>query len=194
MLEEIKKTAYVFFAEGFEEIEAITPVDILRRAGVDVKMISISTELEVKGAHNIKLLCDFTLEAISSFDLPDAIIFPGGMPGATNLSKNPDLKKITIEAFNKNKLVCAICASPAIVFEAFGLLENRKWTCYPNMEKGVLENLQQSWKEDSIVVDSNLITSRGPGTGAEFSFAILAELGLKEKVKVLKEGMLFNHT
>ena len=187
-----EKSAYVFFATGFEEIEAITPVDILRRAGVNVKTFSISDSLEVKGAHDIFVKCDFTLSQLDESVLPDAVIMPGGMPGATNLANCEKLKAFTQKCFAENKLTCAICASPAIVFGKYGLLINKNWTCYPNMEDQAPNENLANWKANPVVVDGNLITSRGPGTVSEFSYTILNQLGLGEKATALKQGMLFN--
>ena len=187
-----EKIAYVFFATGFEEIEAITPVDILRRAGVNVKTFSISDSLDVKGAHDIFVKCDYTLSQLDENVLPDAVIMPGGMPGATNLANSEKLKVFTQKCFAKNKHTCAICASPAIVFGEYGLLSNKNWTCYPNMENQAPSENLGNWKANPVVVDENLITSRGPGTAAEFSYEILNQLGLGEKATALKQGMLFN--
>ena len=185
------KKAYVFFAPGFEEIEAITPVDILKRGGVKVSMISITDELKVKGAHNIEIICDSLIEDMDENILPDAIIMPGGIPGATNLANCKKLEEFAKKCFNEKKLVCAICASPAIVFGTFGLLKNKNWTCYPDMENNAPEADVQNWNTNPVVVDTNLITSRGPGTTAAFSYTILQELDLSEKSAALQKGMLF---
>lgn len=186
-----EKKAYVFFAPGFEEIEAITPVDILKRGGVKVSMISITDELKVKGAHNIEIICDSLIKDMDENILPDAIIMPGGMPGATNLANCKKLEEFAKKCFNEKKLVCAICASPAIVFGTFGLLKNKNWTCYPDMENNAPEADVKNWNTNPVVVDINLITSRGPGTAAAFSYTILQELGLSEKSAALQKGMLF---
>ena len=186
-----EKTVYIFFASGFEEIEAITPVDILRRAGVNIKMISVTNSKTVMGAHNIEVQCDCLLEDILQKDLPAAIIMPGGMPGATNLANNQQLKDFTIKCFNAKKLVCAICASPAIVFGSYGLLKNKNWTCYPNMETEASKEAQATWKTEPVVIDGNLITSRGPGTASVFAYSILSQLNLDDKAQNLKKGMLF---
>ena len=186
-----EKEAYVFFAPGFEEIEAVTPVDILKRGGVKVSMISITDELKVKGAHNIEIICDSLIESMDENLLPDAIIMPGGMPGATNLANCKKLEFFAKKCFENKKLLCAICASPAIVFGAFGLLKNKNWTCYPNMEEEAPKEALSTWKTDPVVIDGNLISSRGPGTAAAFSYAILKELGYSEKAATLQQGMLF---
>ena len=185
------KLVYVFFAPGFEEIEAITPVDILRRGNIDVKTVSILEKKQVIGAHNIEISCDLTLNDISFDDLPDGIVFPGGMPGATNLANCKELKNLSEKCFDAGKLVCAICASPAIVFGNFGLLKNKNWTCYPNMEEEAPKEALSTWKTDPVAIDGNLISSRGPGTAAAFSYAILKELGYSEKAAALQQGMLF---
>lgn len=185
------KTAYVFFATGFEEIEAITPVDILRRGGVNVTTVSITKDLKVKGAHNIEITCDLLIEDMDKNLLPDAIIMPGGMPGATNLANCKELEEFSKSCFDAKKLVCAICASPAVVFGAYGLLKDKNWTCYPNMENQAPNQDLANWKATPVVIDNNLITSRGPGTAADFSYQILNQLGLEEKSTALQQGMLF---
>lgn len=177
----------VFFATGFEEIEALATVDILRRANVETKMISVSEQLNVTGAHGITVVCDELLKDVLSQNLPDAVVFPG----ATNLSKNEELKDFTIQCYEQNKKVCAICASPAVVLFSFGLLQNHEWTCYPNMETETDSDLIKNWKESKVVVSGNLITSRGPGTTSDFAYTILQELGMSESAQKLKTGMLF---
>ena len=179
----MKKTA-VLLADGFEEIEALTVVDIMRRGNVLCDMISINN-IEVIGAHNIKVSTDKILdETIYDYDL---IVFPGGMPGATNLKKD---KKVieTVKKFDEEgKLVAAICAAPIVLAEA-GIIQEKNVTSYPGFED---ELKGCNYKEEKVVVDGNIITSRGPATAMEFSYKLLEVLG-NETYNDLKKGMLYN--
>lgn len=179
----MKKTA-VLLAEGFEEIEALTVVDIIRRGNVECHMVSIK-DLEVIGAHSIKVIADKVLsEDINEYDL---IVFPGGMPGATNLKEDKKVLE-TVKKFNKEgKLIAAICAAP-IVLAAAGIVENKNITSYPGFEE---ELKGCNYKEENVVIDGNIITSRGPATAMEFGYELLKVLG-NETYNDLKKGMLYN--
>ncbi|MCR4944756.1 MAG: DJ-1/PfpI family protein [Clostridium sp.] len=179
----MKKTA-VLLAEGFEEIEALTVVDIIRRGNVECHMVSIK-DLEVIGAHGIKVIADKVLsEDINEYDL---IVFPGGMPGATNLKEDKKVLE-TVKKFNKEgKLIAAICAAP-IVLAAAGIVENKNITSYPGFEE---ELKGCNYKEENVVIDGNIITSRGPATAMEFGYELLKVLG-NETYNDLKKGMLYN--
>jgi 4-methyl-5(b-hydroxyethyl)-thiazole monophosphate biosynthesis len=179
----MKKVA-VLFAEGFEEIEALTVVDIMRRANVTCHMIGID-KINVLGTHSIQVKCDKTLDNdIKDYDL---IVLPGGMPGAKNLQEN---KKVieAVKYFNESgKLVSAICAAP-IVLGTANIIENRNITSYPGFED---ELKGCNYKEDRVVVDGNIITSRGPATAMEFAYKLLEILG-NDKYKDISSGMLFS--
>ena len=180
----MKKIA-LFLAEGFEEIEALTVVDVLRRSGETCDIISIG-EKSVLGAHNIlvnadKIIGDYTNEY-------DAIVFPGGMKGARNLQKDKRIIDI-VKAFNdKDKLICAICAAPIILKEA-DIIKNRKITSYPGFENELEGSIYEG--KELVVIDGNIITSRGPATALEFSYEILKKLN-NDKYEDLKEGMMYN--
>ncbi|MCR4938642.1 MAG: DJ-1/PfpI family protein [Treponemataceae bacterium] len=184
------KKAYVFLADGFEETEAVFPADILRRAGISVALVSCTEAKTVIGAHGIALVCDTTLEEVKKSPLPDAVILPGGMPGAVNLAQNDGIRAFVTSMNEEKKIIAAICASPAVAFSAFGMLKGRNYTCYPGMEKEIPEELNGNWKEYSVVVDGNLVTSRGPGTAGEFGFSLVdVMIGDGASCK-LRQGML----
>jgi 4-methyl-5(b-hydroxyethyl)-thiazole monophosphate biosynthesis len=170
------------FAEGFEEIEAFTIVDVLRRAGIRVDTVSITGTM-VTGAHGVKVMVDKKLADIK-IDEYDGIVLPGGMPGAANLGRSVSLIEMIKKLFYKGKLVAAICASPIILAKA-GLLDNKKATIYPGMEKELPYP-----RGEKVVVDGNVITSQGPGTAMEFALKIVEKLlGLKKALE-LKEKLV----
>lgn len=153
----------VLLADGFEEIEALTPIDMLRRAGADVKTVGINGKAAV-GAHGITVLCDAKPDEVDLSDVTMAI-FPGGMPGATNLDKSPFTDKV-IEAVNNNGgRLAAICAAP-LVLGRRGLLDGKRATCYPGFE-GELTGATVT--KDSVVTDGNITTARGMGVALDFA-------------------------
>ena len=164
------KTA-VFLATGFEEIEALTVVDLLRRAQISCDMVSIEDELTVSGSHGIKTTADMLLSEVA-FDEYDCMILPGGMPGTRNLEGNQYLMSKLDDFYRKNKLICAICAAPTI-FGHKGYLEGKAAVCYPGME----DELKGAFvPEEEVVKDGNIITSRGMGTSVEFGLKLLVVL------------------
>ncbi len=179
--------ALLFLAEGFEEIEALSVVDILRRAEVSIVTCSIMDTNTVKGAHDITVISDDNLKNIDEDDY-DVFILPGGMPGARNLKDDDRVIKIISKAFNENKIVAAICAAP-IVLEKAGILKGKTATSYP----GFLEQGHDyTFSDEIVIVDENVITSRGPATAPYFAFAILDKLGLYNNSRKVKESMLYN--
>ena len=182
----MKKIA-VMFADGFEEIEALGTVDILRRSGVTCDIVSIQKET-VTGAHGIKIQSDKIIsEDIKNYDM---IVCPGGLPGAEYLSEC-ELLIETIKEFDKrtDKYIAAICASPAMVLSKAGIEKDRYITSYPGENfESLLE--QSNYLEELVVVDNNLITSRGPATTFLFAYKLLDVLGVDSNT--LKEGMLWN--
>ena len=172
------KKALTFLAEGFEEVEAVTPIDYLRRAGVEVTVAAIGAEKIVRGARGISLAADTTLAALEQGGLLnaaswDGVFVPGGMPGATNLAACSAVGNFYKEMAAAGKIAAAICASPAVFLAPLGLLEGKKFTCYPGMEKTVKGG---SWTDKRVVIDGNIITSRGAGTAGEFATAIIGQL------------------
>ncbi|MGL5330376.1 MAG: DJ-1 family glyoxalase III [Peptostreptococcaceae bacterium] len=179
------KKVLVMLAEGFEEIEAISVVDVLRRGNVICDMCSIEKDF-VKGTHGVVIKADCCIDDIDVKEY-DAIVLPGGLPGATNL-KDERVKKFVNELNDDNKIVAAICAAPETL-EDFGVLKNRKCTSYP----GFIQNKEEvTYVEEVVVKDENIITSRGPATSIEFSLEILKALGNEKEANELREGMLVN--
>ena len=182
----MKKIA-LMLAKGFEEIEALATADVLRRAGMICDLISIDKQ-DVTGAHGIVVKSDKIIdENINEYDM---IILPGGMPGATNLAENELLIK-TLKEFNENKdkYIAAICASPAVVLSKAGIEKDRYITAYPGEE---FENMLEkaNYVEELVVLDGNLITSRGPATTLLFAYKLVDVLGGDSET--LKQGMLWN--
>jgi len=152
-------------AEGFEEIEAIAVIDILRRANIKVDVVGIEDEI-VSGRNGIKVLCDKIITDVKPDDY-DGIVLPGGNPGYKNLENNQQVINLIKTYNNRGKLIAAICASPTIL-ERLGVLEGKKATCYPTM-KDRLKN----YVDERVVADKNVITSQGPGTAIEFALEIV---------------------
>ncbi|MBQ8898197.1 MAG: DJ-1/PfpI family protein [Clostridia bacterium] len=160
------KTVYVLLAEGFEEIEAITPADILRRMEADVKLVGVSSKL-VRGAHGIELTADVTLNRAAK-EVPDCVILPGGMPGAKNLDACRPVRELVARVAENGGVVAAICAAP-MVLGRMGLLKGKNATCYPGFE----EHLEgATLVRQGVVTDGNFVTGNGPGAAADFGFAI----------------------
>lgn len=199
----------VFLAPGFEEIEALSPVDYLRRAGVEVVTVSVpsvdSTEITsvVTGAHGISVISDQVLKDFSEEteeSLPDAIYFPGGMPGASNLASCDYLLDLIQLMEESGKIVAAMCASPAVVLSKSGILKNRKWTCYPKMNENLATYCGSQEKANEFtsgsqhienvpfVFDKNVLTGRGPGTAEQFSMEFVRILVGEEIAKKVHDG------
>ena len=176
----------VFFANGFEEIEALTVVDILRRANVDVDMVSITKEKKVTGSHGITVEMDKLIEEVD-FEQTDMIVLPGGMPGTVNLEACEPLMK-QVDAFYKaEKYIAAICAAPSI-FGHRGMLQGKKACSNPGFESH-LEGADV--KKEPAVVAGHIITSRGMGTAISFGLAILEQLEGKDAVTQMKDKIVF---
>lgn len=166
---------YVFLAEGFEEIEALTPVDVLRRAGLDVKMISLTDKLEVRGAHGVLVTADARFEYV---DFSDAnwLILPGGLPGAQNLYDFEPLRKLLLEHAAQKKNIAAICAAPGLVLGQLGILDDKYATCYPGFEKYFPK---ANYRKEAVVSLNHIITGNGPASALKFALAIVAaDMGL----------------
>ena len=181
----MRKRALVILADGFEEIEAVAPIDVLRRGGVDVTVAGLSN-INIPGARNLLIHCGSTL-AQAGVDY-DAVILPGGGNGAQNLARSKEVAALVRDFSAKGKLIAAICASPALVLAPLGILDNKSATCFPGMENSF--NKSTIHREDPVVVDGNIITSRGPGTALAFSFAILEMLADKTIADKVRSAML----
>lgn len=172
---------YVFLADGFEEIEALAPVDFLRRAGIDVVTVGVTGDV-CTGAHGIQVKADASLSNITLDDSLQGVILPGGMPGADNLDKSSVVHSAVDYCAREGRLVCAICAAPFILGKK-GLLKGKKATCFPGFEE-YLEGAEVLC--NGVVRDGNIITARGAGVAWEFGAEIAAQLVGKEK----SEGIL----
>jgi 4-methyl-5(b-hydroxyethyl)-thiazole monophosphate biosynthesis len=182
------KKAIVLLADGFEDVEAVTPIDYLRRAGIEVVTSSISESLTITSRWGgIKLITDTTLSEITEKNDWDAVIIPGGMPGASNIAASQEANALIKKMASAGKLVCAICASPVVVLAPLGLLNGKKFTCYPGLEEKTTDG---QWSENRVVVDGNIITSRGAGTAGEFAIAIIENLLDEAAAKKIAETVL----
>lgn len=169
------KKVYIFLAEGFEEIEAIAVIDLLRRAGLTAITVAVGTSLEVAGAHHIPVRADKALQDINPKEA-DALVLPGGLPGVTNLNESDVLRAMIQEATADGRLVAAICAAPMILGQ-LGLLNGKRATCYPSFEPHLKGYIPTS---EAVVVDGHIITASGVGVALEFALAIVTYL-LNEK-------------
>lgn len=162
------KTA-IFLAKGFEEIEAINIIDVLRRGEVTIDIISVAGNIKVEGAHGIEVNADYLFYETSYEDY-DMIILPGGMPGTNNMAKHEDLCKLILDFYEQGKMIAAICAAPSILGR-LGILNGHAATCYPGFEK-YLEDCKI--KDDDVVKSRNIITGKGPGVAMKFALEILS--------------------
>lgn len=178
---------YEFLSNGFEDIEALAPVDILRRGGLDIKTVSITGSKTVETTHGIKMETDLLLEDITDFSDVDAMLLPGGLPGATNLNKHKELRQILLEQYQQGRIVAAICAAP-LVLGSIGILEGKRATCYPGFEKRMTGS---TYTQEQVTVDGNIITGKGPGASMAFGYAILGKFATEEAVAELKAQMMY---
>ncbi|MBQ3225450.1 MAG: DJ-1/PfpI family protein [Clostridia bacterium] len=177
----------VFLAEGFEEIEALATVDILRRCGIEVETVSITDERTVTGAHKIPVLADKNMNDMVANGL-EAVILPGGLPGSDYLQESGFVNDTLHSCFSRGALVAAICAAPKVLGAA-GLLNGKRATCYPGFE-GELKGATHT--TNRVEIDGNVITSRGAGTAHDFAFAIATYLGKEKETKKIREAMLYD--
>lgn len=176
----------VFLAPGLEEIEGLTVVDILRRAGVEVVTVSISGQKEVTGSHNITVLADKLFEEVD-FDELDGVALPGGMPGITHLKEHSGVNEVIVKFDQKKKLVAAICAAPSVLGQA-GLLQGRRAASYPGFEEKLTGALIS---REEVAQDGHIITSRGMGTAIPFGLALTAYLLGQEKAEEIKASIIY---
>ncbi len=177
---------YLFFATGTEEIEALATVDIIRRAGLPLSIVSITDDYEVTGAHGITVVTDALLKE-TDFSDADMLILPGGMPGAANFDSCPELCTTIVMHAEEGKPIAAICAAP-MVLGHLGLLEGRKATCYPGFES---ELSGAQYTSSLVEVDGQFITGKGPAAAFEFGYRIVETLKDKETADALRAGMLW---
>lgn len=184
----------VLLSNGFEEVEAVAPVDILKRAGVAVDIYSITGGDILKGAHNIDFLADKILpndmkngDYDSISEDYDGVILPGGLPNAHNLRDDIRVNEIVMAFYNKSKVIAAICASPC-TFEKLGLLEGKKATSYPGC---INPKSCGEYTQDVAVRDGNIITGRSAGAALDFGFEILKGLGLEKEAETVKSQIIY---
>ncbi len=182
------KKVVVFLAEGFEEIEAVIPIDVLRRGGIEVTVAGVNGD-SVTGAHGLTIHADVAADKVSPSDF-DGVVLPGGIPGANNLADSTVVGRFLDTMQTEGKLTAAICASPALVLSPRGLLTHKKVTGYPGTEFQFTDTL--TFTEDNVVTDGNFITSRGPGTAFHYAFAILKYLRGSEIADEIASSVLFS--
>jgi 4-methyl-5(b-hydroxyethyl)-thiazole monophosphate biosynthesis len=182
---------YMFLAEGFEDIEALIPLDVLRRGGVDVNTVSITDQNLVESAHGVTMIADTW---IGDCDLTDAdlLLLPGGMPGASNLFAHEGVCKAVLAQAAAGKKVSAICAAPAVVLAPLGILGGKKATCYPGFEQALKDGDAQ-YTGDLVTVDGNITTGEGPAAAFPYAYELLAQLVDKQTSDQIAEGMRFKH-
>ncbi len=176
----------VLAADGCEEIEALTVVDLLRRKGMDTDIISISNNKAVTGSHRIVFGAEKRINDVNMDDY-DAVVLPGGMPGTTNLATHVGVSQIVKNFAASGKLLAAICAAPSVL-GGIGVLEGKKATCYPGFEDKLVG---AEVLEDRVVADGNIITSRGMGTAIEFGLAIVEYFSDKNTADELADSIIF---
>jgi 4-methyl-5(b-hydroxyethyl)-thiazole monophosphate biosynthesis len=167
----------LLLATGFEEVEAVTPADFLRRAGIDVRLAGIGGRL-IEGSHGIRLEADLEIGELPA-DV-EGVIVPGGMPGAANIAASPAAMDLIRRLHEQGRLVAAICAAPAVVLEPAGVLKGRRATGFPGTEGDIAT---ARFVQNRVVVDGNVVTSRGPGTAAEFAVKLIEIIAGREKAQ-----------
>lgn len=177
---------YLFLADGFETVEALAPVDVMRRAGIEVVTVSIMERKEVVSAQDVTVTAD-VLYSEACLDDADALVLPGGGVGTDNLSAHEPLRAQLVAAHTRGILVAAICAAP-MVFGRIGILEGRKATCYPGCEGDLFG---AEYTATAVEQDGNIITGCGPGVSFDFGFAIVERLCGSETVATLRSQMQF---
>lgn len=177
------KRVLIPLAEGFEEIEALAVANILRRAELEVVLVGLPGSI-VKGRSEIKVISDKKIEDIEPKEF-DAVVLPGGNPGYVNLGRSQKILDMLVDFNNQEKLIAAICASPTILSK-LGILDNRKATIYPGMEREIPRP-----RSEKVVVDGHIITSEGPGTAIDFALEIIKNLSGKDKADEVKKELVY---
>lgn len=164
------KRSFLFLADGFEEIEALTVVDVMRRAGMDIKTVSIKKSENVTGAHGVVVTADLTFDD-ADFGDAEWLIAPGGMPGSKHLADYVPLQQLLTRHFENGGKIASICAAPALVLSPLGILKDREATCYPGMEQLMVDAVR---RDAPVIALDTLITASGPATALRFALAIVA--------------------
>lgn len=180
------KNAVILIAEGFEEVEAVTIIDTLRRGGVDILSVSVTGDKTVVGAHGIPITCDsiFDRKAVLSRDI---LVLPGGMPGTKNLGESGDVAEAVTAFKNEGKTLSAICAAP-MIFGSMGLLKGLRATIYPGMESFIDGSIITP--QNTTEYDGNILTGKGPGLALDFALRLLEIASDKETAQDVAKGML----
>ncbi len=178
----MRKKVWVFLAPGFEEIESITVVDILRRAGIEVVMVG-TADGPIEGSRGVRVLADQSIDQIGD-GACDMIVLPGGVEGTKHLKKDVRVKHLLEKALENKKWIAAICAAPSILVD---YLIGKKATSHPSVQSLMSE---VNYSEERVVIDDCFITSRAPGTAMEFAFELVRVLAGEERVKVVNEGVM----
>lgn len=180
------KKVVVVLAPGFEEVEAAAPIDIMRRAGIDVTVAGLDAT-QVKGANGLTYVADTRFDDVNIMDY-DGIVLPGGLPGAENLAASDKVISAVKVAAKNSKIVAAICASPGLVLAKAGVLDGHHATSYPGFEKNF--SAKTVYEKADTVTDRNIITASGPGTAMQFGLAIVSKMVDEKTAQGLEEGML----
>ena len=180
------KKAGIFLADGFEEVEGLTVVDLLRRAGMEVEMLSIMGRELVESSHKVMVKTDKLAEE-AEYESFDILVLPGGMPGTLNLGNSQIVQESLKKQNQRGRWIGAICAAPSVLGEA-GLLKGKEAVCYPGFEEKLLE---AKVCFESVKVDGNVITSRGMGTAIDFGLAIIEQLLSKEKAEEIGKSIIY---
>lgn len=182
------KESFVFLAAGFEEIEALTVIDVMRRAGMNVQTVSITSALQVRGAHGVTVNADVLFDN-TLFSDPEWLVLPGGMPGATNLYEFGPLQGLLkTQAESKNGRIAAICAAPAVVLGQLGLLNGKKATCYPGFEH-LMEGAEPV--DQPVVVSDKFVLGSGPAWALPWALTLVMEARGREASAKVASGMLY---
>lgn len=179
---------FIFLADGFEEIEGLTVVDLLRRAKITITMVSITGDLYVTGSHMITTKADVLFEQVD-FSSADMLVLPGGMPGTKHLSEHEGLDRLLKRFKEEGKKLAAICAAPSVLGQK-GLLVGKKATSFPGFEDSLTG---AEVKKDAVVTDGNIVTSRGLGTAIDFALAIIRNLVSEDEAARIAESIQYPH-
>jgi len=184
------KKVYVFLAYGFEDIEALIPVDVLRRGGVEVVTVSTVEDSQIAtSAHGVQVVADARMDECT-FDDADLLLLPGGMPGASNLYECNAVRQAVLNQHRQQKRIAAICAAPAVVLAQTGVLDGRRATCYPGFEQLLTK---AEYTADLVTVDGHVTTAEGPAAALPFAYELLSQLVDAETSRQVAEGMRYVH-
>lgn len=180
------KKVCVMLADGFEEVEALTTVDLLRRAKIYVDTVSVTDDYTVHGAHGINVQTEELLTE-ADFSDTDMIVLPGGMPGTTNLKEQEGLRSLLCQFAEDGRYLAAICAAPTVL-DDLGLLKGKRVTCYPGVEKEIKDAILT---HTPVMTDGNIITSQGVGTAIDFALKLIEVLTDEDKAKEIAESIVY---